>query len=175
MDFRRFGLFAAAALLMQPQPASADPEAVGDVLGLALPATAYALTFTRDDQDGRRQFYESFGATIGTTWLLKNTVHKERPDGSSDQSFPSGHSAAAFEAASFIHRRYGIAAWPGYALATYTAWSRVEANKHDTADVLAGAALGIGSTFLFVNRRDVAVSAGPERDGFAISMTVGLR
>lgn len=175
MGSRWFGVVSAMVLCAQALPARADPEAVGDVLGVALPATAYALTFTHDDREGRKQFYESFGATVGATWLLKNTVHKERPDGSNDQSFPSGHSAAAFQAASFVHRRYGIPAWPGYVLATYTAWSRVEANKHDTADVLAGAALGIGSTFLFVERRDVKVSAGPEPGGFAIAIAVSLR
>lgn len=175
MGSRWLGVVSAMALSAQVLPARADKEAVGDVLGVALPATAYALTFRHDDREGRKQFYESFGATVGATWLLKNTVHKERPDGSNDQSFPSGHSAAAFQAASFIHRRYGIPAWPGYVLATYTAWSRVEANKHDTADVLAGAALGIGSTFLFVDRHDVKLSAGPEPGGVAIAITVSLR
>ena len=56
-------------------------------------------------------------------------------------AFPSGHAATAFQGAAFIHRRYGIRrAWPAYVLATFTAWTRVDADEHDTADVLAGAA-----------------------------------
>jgi hypothetical protein len=46
-------------------------ETAGDVIGIALPAAAFALTFTHDDPDGRVQLYKSFGSTIASTWLLK--------------------------------------------------------------------------------------------------------
>jgi membrane-associated phospholipid phosphatase len=149
--------------------AGEDSETVGDVLRIAIPAAAYTLTFTRDDQEGRRQFYKSFAMSVSTTWVLKETVEKERPDGSDDDAFPSGHTSAAFQGAAFIHRRYGIrSAWPAYVLATYTGWSRVDADEHDTADVLAGAALGVASSFIFTKRRNVSVSATLEPDGFGI-------
>jgi membrane-associated phospholipid phosphatase len=171
------GFVAGALLCARAGDVLADKtETAGDVLGIALPATAFALTFTHDDPDGRVQFYKSFGTTVAATWLLKETVHKERPDGSNDESFPSGHAAAAFQAASFVQRRYDdIPAWPGYVLATYTGWTRVEAKKHFTSDVLAGAALGIGSSFLFVKRRDVSVSTTLLRDGFEIRLVGNLR
>jgi membrane-associated phospholipid phosphatase len=152
-----------------------NTETAGDILGIALPATAFAFTFTHDDPDGRLQFYKSFGSTVAATWLLKHTVHETRPDGSNDESFPSGHAAAAFQAASFIPRRYGVPAWPGYVLATYTGWTRVEAKKHYTSDVLAGAALGIGSSFLFATRRDVNVSTALLPDGFEIRIAGTFR
>jgi membrane-associated phospholipid phosphatase len=149
--------------------ASEDSETIGDVLRVAIPAAAYTLTFTRHDQEGRRQFYKSFAMSVSTTWVLKETVEKERPDGSDDDAFPSGHTSAAFQGAAFIHRRYGIrSAWPAYVLATYTGWTRVDADEHDTADVLAGAALGIGSSFIFTKRRDVSVTAALEPHGFGI-------
>src|SRR6185436_11219179 len=138
--------------------------------------TAFALTVKRDDREGRHQFYKSFGATVGSAWVLKETVHKERPDGTGDDAFPSGHAATAFQGAAFIHRRYGIKqAWPAYVLATYTGWTRVDADKHDTTDVLAGAALGVASSFIFAKRRDVAVSAFYDERGVGIRIVGNLR
>src|SRR5690606_39680827 len=82
---------------LQPVPAAADgSEAAGDVLRVALPAAAFALTIKRDDRDGRRQFYRSFAANVGATLLLKEAVDKERPDGTDDDAFPSGHASVAF-------------------------------------------------------------------------------
>lgn len=149
---------------------ASDTETAGDVLRVALPAAAFALTIKRNDREGRRQFYKSFGATVAGTWVLKESFDKKRPDGTGDDAFPSGHAATAFQGAAFIHRRYGIrGAWPAYALATYTAWTRVDADEHDTADVLAGAAVGIASSFILAKKRNVNVSALLDGD------TVGIR
>ena len=106
-----FLALAAGALLAQHAGvvrAASDSETAGDVLRVAIPAAAFALTVKRDDRDGRMQFYKSFGATVVGTWALKETVEKERPDGTGDDAFPSGHAATAFQGAAFIHRRYGI-------------------------------------------------------------------
>ncbi|HEX7081314.1 MAG TPA: phosphatase PAP2 family protein [Gammaproteobacteria bacterium] len=128
-------------------------EEAGDVLRVAIPAAALAVTIRRDDRDGRRQLYRAFAANVAATWLLKETVEDERPDGSDDDAFPSGHTSVAFQGAAFLHRRYGIrTAWPAYALAAFTGWSRIDADEHDEADVLAGAALGIGASFLLVDK-----------------------
>ena len=130
-------------------------ETSGDILRIAIPAAAFALTFVKDDPEGRPQFYKSFATNVASTLLLKEIVGKDRPDGSDDDAFPSGHASTAFQGASFIHRRYGMkAAWPAYLLATYTGWTRLDADAHDEADVIAGAALGIASSWLFVNRFD---------------------
>jgi membrane-associated phospholipid phosphatase len=156
-------LWLVALLAAQPLGdayASDDTEKLGDVLRVALPAAGFALTFKHDDRDGRRQFYKSFGATVLGTLVLKETFDKKRPDGTGDDAFPSGHAATAFQGAAFIHRRYGIRqAWPAYVAATFVAWSRVDADEHDAADVLGGAAVGIASSFLLAERREVNVSA----------------
>ncbi len=72
------------------------------------------------------------------------------PFGNGERAFPSGHTSTAFQSASFIQKRYG---WeygiPAYALAGFTGYSRLNAQKHDGWDVLAGAVVGIGSTYLF--------------------------
>ena len=88
-----FLALAAGALLTQHAGvvrAASDSETAGDVLRVAIPAAAFALTVKRDDRDGRRQFYKSFGATVVGTWALKETVEKERPDGTATTPFRPG-------------------------------------------------------------------------------------
>ena len=46
----------------------------------------------------------------------------------------------------YIGFKYSI---PAYALAGFTAASRIDSNKHDFLDILAGAAIGLGSSVLF--------------------------
>ncbi len=153
---------ALAALLMSSAAHAGDSvETSGEILRVALPVTAFALTYVYDDPDGRPQFYKSFAANVAATLLLKEVISKDRPDGSDDDALPSGHTSMAFQGASFIQRRYGLKAGiPAYLLAAYTGWTRLDADEHDEADVLAGAAVGIASSLLFVDRfenLDVAV------------------
>lgn len=81
---------------------------------------------------------------------LKSMTRIERPDGSSRNSFPSGHTATAFAGAEFMRQEYkdesvwyGIA---GYAVATGTGIFRMYNNRHWLTDVAAGAGIGILST-----------------------------
>jgi undecaprenyl-diphosphatase len=55
-------------------------------------------------------------------------------------SFPSGHAASAFLAATVLSDETGSLAW--YALAALVATSRVYVRMHHASDVVAGAALG---------------------------------
>ncbi len=125
-------------------------ETAGDILRIALPAAAWGMTQYYGDDAGSRQFYYSFAATVLSTYALKSAIHKNRPDGSDNDAFPSGHASMAFQGAAFIQRRYG---WqygaPAYALAAYTGYNRVDNNKHDTRDVLAGALIGIAASYYF--------------------------
>lgn len=81
---------------------------------------------------------------------LKSLTKIERPDGTSRNSFPSGHTATAFAGAEFLLQEYkdqsiwyGIA---GYAVATGTGLFRMYNNRHWLTDVAAGAGIGILST-----------------------------
>lgn len=125
-------------------------EKYGDAIQIIIPAVGYGTTLYLDDDEGEKEFYKSFLSTFGTTHLLKRTVKKERPDDSNDQSFPSGHTSASFQGATFIHQRYGIKyAIPAYIGATFVGYSRVYAEKHYTSDVIAGALIGSGFSYYF--------------------------
>ena len=74
---------------------------------------------------------------------LKFAVHRERPDGSNHQSFPSGHAAITFATATVIERHLGWRkAVLGYVIASYVASSRLHDNVHYLSDVVFGAAVG---------------------------------
>ena len=124
-------------------------ETAGDVLLIILPATAAGLTVGLKDSRGTLQFGESAALTLGATYGLKYAIKEERPNGGK-HSFPSAHTSISFASAEFMRKRYG---WkygvPAYAAALFVAYSRVEARQHYTHDVLAGAAIGIGSGYLF--------------------------
>lgn len=119
---------------------------------------ATALAVHDDDHPWRLRaktlLVEEVGAVASTslTALLKNATDRERPDGSDDQSFPSGHASRAFAYAAAsrrnleatqLDRGWQIGLSAGLeTLAIGTGWARVEAQAHYPTDVLAGAALG---------------------------------
>src|SRR5689334_3754759 len=120
----------------------------GDILQIALPITAAGLTLAYWDGKGALEFGESASMTLGITYGLKYTVNETRPDGG-HQSFPSAHSSISFSAAEFMRKRYGWAyGVPAYALASFVAYSRVEAKEHFAHDVIAGASVGIVSSYI---------------------------
>ncbi len=126
-------------------------ETVGDLLQIALPLTAISTTVVLKDYDGSLAYVKALSSTLATTYALKYSVNETRPNGG-EHSFPSGHTSAAFSGASFIQRRYGWAyGMPAYLAATYVAWSRVHAKAHYTHDVIVGAVIGVGFTYLFTD------------------------
>ncbi|MCF0212336.1 MAG: phosphatase PAP2 family protein [Bacteroidales bacterium] len=96
-----------------------------------------------------------------------------RPDGSAHNSFPSGHTATAFCGAELMRIEYHkVSPWIGvgaYSLATLTGLMRIYNNRHWTADVLAGAGVGILSAqianyingLIFRPKRDTPSSYSP--------------
>jgi membrane-associated phospholipid phosphatase len=147
-------------------------ETAGDILQYIIPATAGGLTLGYGDYRGTLQFGASFAVTEGVTYGLKYTVDETRPNGGT-QSFPSGHTSVSFCGAEFIRKRYG---WelgiPAYAAASFVAYSRVESNEHWPHDVIAGAGIGILSSFIFTKPYKgwkVKTEAGPGLHGLFLS------
>ena len=86
---------------------------------------------------------------VTQVWVqgIKFAIRRERPDGSNDVSFPSGHTAGGFAAAAVLGQHYGWkASIPAYVGAIYIAAARVDGNKHYLSDVVFGAAMGLAGT-----------------------------
>jgi hypothetical protein len=75
---------------------------------------------------------------------LKYATQRERPDGSDNHSFPSGHAADTFAFATALERHFGWkGAVPAYVIASYVAMSRLPADRHWLSDVVFGSSVGI--------------------------------
>ncbi len=85
-----------------------------------------------------------------TTIALKKLMHIQRPDGSSYNSFPSGHTATAFMGAELLHQEYKYRSpWygiSGYVVAAGVGYFRMHNDRHWFTDVVAGAGIGMLST-----------------------------
>jgi len=119
-------------------------------------------------------------ATSQVTQALKRGVDRERPDGGSRLSFPSGHASASAVNTRLASRNLRWIEMPdsrrrafdvGLVMLTAgTSWARIEAGKHYPSDVLVGMALGnffaafINDAFLGTSpddRRGVVIEALP--------------
>lgn len=84
---------------------------------------------------------------FGAVSLGKKYTHQLRPDGSDYSSFPSGHTAQAFAAATFLSQeykdRFSWMPYAAYGLASSVGLMRMANNRHYVSDVLLGAGIGI--------------------------------
>ncbi len=161
---------ATIAMFAQDACASRAIENIGDFISFKiLPVYSAASTFYNSDWDtwydydwaGLKQLVVVNLVKSTVTDRLKETIDETRPNGMGNDSFPSGHTSNAFAHAAFIHRRYGInQAIVPYTLATFVGYSRVQAKWHYVHDVLAGAAIGFLSAWIFAEPKyNVMVSA----------------
>jgi membrane-associated phospholipid phosphatase len=165
-------------LIISANPLNAQNKTItsaGNIILIALPTATLASTFIIGDKKGSWQFTKSLLLTEAITYGLKYSVIKQRPDMSDYNSFPSGHTSTAFQSASFIHLRYGFKySIPAYALAGFTAYSRLDAKKHDGWDILAGAIIGVGSSYLFTTpyqKKHMELTFTSQRENYLIGFT----
>lgn len=148
-----------------PVPAMAGPNGwakASDVGRDLLVGAALGVPAVQGDWRGDLEAAGSMLAAGGTTFVLKELVHERRPDGSDNQSFPSGHTSISFAAAASLEKRYGWkAGLPALAVASFVGLARVEADKHYAHDVVAGAAIGLVGGFLLTSRHDDRVRLTP--------------
>lgn len=83
---------------------------------------------------------------------MKYTIRQLRPDNSTRNSFPSGHTATVFTGVEMLYQEYKHSQpWVGimgYVVATGVGLLRIYNNRHWASDVVAGAGIGILSTKL---------------------------
>ena len=136
----------------------------------------------------------SAGMSYGLMAILVNgikyTAKEMRPDGTSANSWPSGHTATAFVGATLLHKEYGLTRSPwysvaGYGVATATGVMRVLNNRHWISDIMSGAGIGIMATELGYAFRDLLFNGkgllrndlmidSEKPSFFSISMGLGL-
>jgi membrane-associated phospholipid phosphatase len=168
----------AGAVLPSTASAAERDESIieaGDWLQILLPVSALTTSLALKDWEGAKQVTYVTLASLGTTYVVKYTVARVRPDDSEATSFPSGHTAAAFIGPTFIHRRYG---WkysvPMYFLAGFVGFSRVYADRHWSGDVMAGASVSMISAWLFTtpykSNMDVSAISIDGEPGLALTV-----
>ncbi len=121
---------------------------------------------------------------------LKDLTGRERPDGSNDNSMPSGHASKAASRTAMAIRNLeyldihdwtrDVLTWSLYGVAAGTGLARVEAEKHHLSDVFVGYAVGqFVARFMheafFTDEEDISLSFAPVADGGALTLTVRLR
>lgn len=156
-----------AALLVICTFAHAQKETVKSVTNVVcfLPSvTAVAATIFQYDGKGFVELGFSSVTAIALNYGLEAIIDKESPDGRSLHSFPSTHTLAAFNGATFLMRRYG---WkygvPAYAVASLVGWGRTYTGCHDWWDVLGGAAVGAASALIYTRpfAKDIDLTIAP--------------
>jgi membrane-associated phospholipid phosphatase len=86
----------------------------------------------------------AFVLSEGASYL----IHSQRPDGSDFQSFPSTHTAVTFAMASMVSHYHPSEAPLWYAGSSAIAYSRIVLQKHRPIDLIGGAGLGYGVSWL---------------------------
>ncbi|MBO8477444.1 MAG: phosphatase PAP2 family protein [Bacteroidetes bacterium] len=132
---------------------------------------------------GRMLVSDAFSTAVmaGLVNGVKYTVRRPRPDGSSDNSFPSGHTATAFMLATMLHKEYGWRSpwfsFGAYTAATATALGRVMNDRHWASDLVGGAVIGVAATqlgYLIADKifKDRYLMDGYENPGFSYDPTL---
>lgn len=126
-----------------------DTAAIG--LGVFSAGLALGELAGGDHGHAAEVLLESAILVDGVTEILKHTTSRERPDGSGQDSFPSGHTSFAFSMATFLARRIddlgdgplSKVGYLAYIPAAYVGIDRSEADRHWPTDVAFGAFLGL--------------------------------
>lgn len=132
-------------------------------LSIAFPISLLGSGIIKKDKNLQRQGLTSLASlaiSMGTTYSLKKIINRDRPYFTysiiqpyyieNDPAFPSGHTTAAFTTAtslSLTFKKWYVVV-PAYTWAGAVAYSRLHLGVHYPSDVLAGAAIGVGSAWL---------------------------
>ena len=128
------------------------------------PVSLLATGYISKDKQLQKEGWKATGSVVANVILtqgLKKIIARQRPYNEypalinyyhfeRDSAFPSGHTSNAFAAAtslSLTFKKWYVVV-PAYLWAASAGYSRLYLGQHYPTDVLAGAAVGIGSAFL---------------------------
>jgi len=130
-------------------------------------------------------------ATTAITGSLKQEVGRTRPNGSDDESFPSGHTSSSAVHTRLASRNLRSIDMPDgarrtldvglYALTIGTSWSRIEAGWHFPADTMFSMALGnfmasfVNDAFLGLDSGSSSLSVAATPDGVTVQWRMRWR
>ena len=134
-------------------------------ISLAVPVAEFIYGYTKHSAKNYRHAIQTvggLGACAAFTVICKYSLQRDRPyvtypnildvyqQSPNDPSFPSGHAAIAFSTATSLSLCYK--SWyvtvPSYLWATGVAYSQLHLGMHYPTDVLFGAIIGAGSSWL---------------------------
>jgi membrane-associated phospholipid phosphatase len=171
--------------------ALAEPKVM--LPGLALAYGAGRLAGRPGLAEGAERSAVALAAATHAAGAVKITVGRLRPDAGADrdelhpgalagrwQSFPSGHTAAAFALATSIAEESHdpTVSALAYAGAAAVGWSRVYRDAHWSSDVVAGALVGIAAGrwaghWSRTHHAQPTLQAGPDGVGVGLSLPMG--
>lgn len=146
-----------ASVVWKGVSVSAEP------LSLSIPIALFTVGLLEKNKSVKEQSVEVIGSLALTTIAtegLKIIVNRQRPyekytdiypyEYEKGKSFPSGHAALAFSAATSLaiqYKKWYIVA-PAYLWAASVSYSRLYLGQHYPSDILASAIVGSGSAWL---------------------------
>lgn len=134
------------------------------IVSLGAPAGLYIAGVLKKNDTLKHQAFEVFSTVVVAAVIseaFKYTINRDRPAVTYPEeifpykeltsgSFPSGHTSLAFGTAASLSIQFKkwYVVVPAYLWAGSVAYSRMYLGVHYPTDVLAGAAIGIGSAYL---------------------------
>lgn len=182
---KKYFLILLCAIFPHTLHAKSGFEYFGDSMQV-LPFVMMAYSYSIDDMQGLKEQVLGSSATLLATHAIKQgfvilSQHDEdlarisqRPNNGSFNGFPSGHTSFAFSSVGFAHKRYGWkVALPLSALSMLTGISRIHSERHTTTQVITGAILGYGLSYLLASKlesQNIALSVGiTTHNGYALN------
>ncbi len=175
----------ACVLLLAPAAASAaatpDPSLrkAANVITIALPVTAIGVSLLHhEDWKGIEEFAVSAGLTVGTAYLLRQSIRDRRPDHSDFHGLTPPDLALADSSSEYLWSRYGwrygLPAWIASGVVSY---ALTDAKKNHWYDTLGTGVIAFGINYSLVDRYHagrVHVAAEPVPGGAMVRLSMNF-